>query len=183
MVTNVEPWNGPGRELNGGHEDDEVYCVQCGTTFVYADGRDCPSCTLKEELDQLKDTLDGRLDEVSDMLGDVSAQLGDAVMERAADVLDGEDLEVFHAIRRSDAHADLSRYYVKAVNRDHTGVVSSLRTFYRGNGVQRLAELGTPKEKVLYERGAVAALDGHTWDTENEAILKEIAEESHGVNA
>lgn len=39
-------FNGPARELDGSHDDETVYCVQCGTVFVRAQGRDCPACTL-----------------------------------------------------------------------------------------------------------------------------------------
>jgi len=50
------PFNGPPRELrmgpgqDGDIDDDKVYCVACGNIFVWADGRDCPTCTLAEEL-------------------------------------------------------------------------------------------------------------------------------------
>jgi len=52
------PFNGPARELRGGPgpdgslDDDTVYCVSCGNTFVYRRGRDCPTCTLAEKLDE-----------------------------------------------------------------------------------------------------------------------------------
>ena len=52
------PFNGPARELRGGPgpdgslDDDTVYCVSCGNTFVYRKGRDCPTCTLAEKLDE-----------------------------------------------------------------------------------------------------------------------------------
>lgn len=50
-------FNGPSKELgpdealiskNG--ESAIVYCEQCGTVFVYAVGRDCPSCRIAEYL-------------------------------------------------------------------------------------------------------------------------------------
>lgn len=86
------------------------------------------------------------------------------------------DLSLYRAVRRSDAHPDMARYVLKAIRRDHTGVVSSLRTFYENSGVQKFPELGTPKEQALWNEGAEAALDGHTWDVSNERILITIAE-------
>lgn len=49
------PWNGPPRELHGPHHDDTVYCVQCGSVYVWADGRSCPACTLNERLEEIED--------------------------------------------------------------------------------------------------------------------------------
>lgn len=46
-----ENFNGPGRELPGSHEEETVYCVQCGNVFVRAKGRDCPTCTLAEMME------------------------------------------------------------------------------------------------------------------------------------
>lgn len=46
-----ESFNGPGRELNGSHDDETVYCVDCGNVFVWARGRDCPTCTLREMME------------------------------------------------------------------------------------------------------------------------------------
>lgn len=43
-------WNGPARELVGSHEDETVYCVVCGNVFVWAEGRDCPTCKLASEM-------------------------------------------------------------------------------------------------------------------------------------
>ena len=47
--------NGPGRELSGSHEDETVYCVDCGNVFVFQKGRDCPTCYVDERLDELQD--------------------------------------------------------------------------------------------------------------------------------
>ena len=48
-------WNGPTRELGGNEHleelhDDVVYCVVCGNIFVFARGRDCPTCTIANKL-------------------------------------------------------------------------------------------------------------------------------------
>lgn len=101
----------------------------------------------------------------------------------AKDELDEDDLSLYRAVRRSDAHPDMARYVLKAIRRDHTGVVSSARHFHKNSGVHKFPELGTPKEQALWNDGAVAALDGHTWDVTNEEMLTEIAEDAHGVTA
>lgn len=44
------PFNGPPRALSGSYDGKEVYCVQCGNIYVWADDRDCPTCTIAEEL-------------------------------------------------------------------------------------------------------------------------------------
>lgn len=49
--------NGPTRELTtrSDHLDETVYCVNCGSVFVSAIGRDCPACHLAERLDEVDD--------------------------------------------------------------------------------------------------------------------------------
>lgn len=46
-------FNGPNRELHGPDlQEETVYCVACGTVFVWASGRSCPSCHLAEKLEE-----------------------------------------------------------------------------------------------------------------------------------
>jgi len=53
-------FNGPACELPRGthHSDEEVYCVNCGNVYVYVKGRDCPTCTIAEMLEEQGVTVD-----------------------------------------------------------------------------------------------------------------------------
>ncbi len=54
-------WNGDGyRELHGdsSHLDESVYCTVCGTIFVRARHRDCPSCTNRSSIEDLEEAVD-----------------------------------------------------------------------------------------------------------------------------
>lgn len=60
------PFNGPARviaeDFGDGHlvaflqNSAGVYCTQCGTVYVRADGRDCPACALAEMIDELDES-------------------------------------------------------------------------------------------------------------------------------
>lgn len=49
-------FNGPSRELPAGsdHLDESVYCVNCGNIFVWAEGRDYPTCTVAKMLEEVE---------------------------------------------------------------------------------------------------------------------------------
>lgn len=58
------PFNGPPRELSdhpsapgapGELSEETVYCVQCGTTFVSAQHRECPACKLADMIEEATD--------------------------------------------------------------------------------------------------------------------------------
>lgn len=59
------PFNGPPRELSQSESmtDEAVYCVQCGTIYIFDAGRHCPNCTLNDRIDDLEaelaDAVDG----------------------------------------------------------------------------------------------------------------------------
>lgn len=64
------PFNGPAREFVNVPEDmyldKSVYCVDCGTIYVWARGRSCPACTLAERLDAIEETLDALEEQLSE---------------------------------------------------------------------------------------------------------------------
>ena len=84
--------NGPSRELDdhrqspgapGDFGAEQVYCVNCGTVFISAHDRDCPSCTnaaaieqLQDRVDELEKIVDRRLDEISEDLQEVKRTTG-----------------------------------------------------------------------------------------------------------
>lgn len=86
-------FNGPSRELSehraapgvaGNLDDEQVYCVNCGTIFVRANGRDCPSCTnaaaiedLEQRLDELDEDLPDHLSQISERLTDLQNRLNE----------------------------------------------------------------------------------------------------------
>lgn len=52
--------NGPGYEPRSVDlPDGVVYCVDCGTIFVWGEHRDCPTCHVNDRLDELEGD-DGR---------------------------------------------------------------------------------------------------------------------------
>lgn len=68
------PFNGPARELESDEhmivengESELVYCVSCGNTFVWAQNRDCPTCTLAEMIkdvpSEIRENLESELEE------------------------------------------------------------------------------------------------------------------------
>jgi len=83
-----DSWNGPSREVAVGELDflegvPAVYCTVCGTMFVTANGRDCPSCHNRESIEDLEDRLreleeivDNRLDEISEDLKEIKRTTG-----------------------------------------------------------------------------------------------------------
>lgn len=44
--------NGPARETEVDLPEGVVYCVDCGNVFVWANGRDCPTCHVWETIQQ-----------------------------------------------------------------------------------------------------------------------------------
>lgn len=61
-------FNGPSRKIDEDYGRPElvaflqnsagVYCTECGTVYITADGRDCPACTLAEQLADIEERLD-----------------------------------------------------------------------------------------------------------------------------
>lgn len=50
--------NGPGYEpTDTDLPDRAVYCVDCGTIYIFGMERDCPGCHLAERLDQIEREL------------------------------------------------------------------------------------------------------------------------------
>lgn len=54
-----EKFNGPGYEpRNVDLPEHAVYCVQCGTIFIWGKERDCPTCALAKKLEHLQEKLE-----------------------------------------------------------------------------------------------------------------------------
>jgi len=86
------------------------------------------------------------------------------------------------ALEQSDCHGDMVAYARKAEERGGTPILGSLKRFYDNSGVEKIARVGTPIEKTLWDEGAVATLDTHgNVDETNTDILRAIAAERHGV--
>lgn len=43
------PFNGPPKEVDVDLPDGVVYCVACGNVFIWASGRECPTCAIADE--------------------------------------------------------------------------------------------------------------------------------------
>jgi hypothetical protein len=83
-----DSWNGPGREVAVGELEflegvPAVYCTTCGTIFVIADDRDCPSChnrksieDLEERINEIEKILDHRFDEIHEDIKEVKRTTG-----------------------------------------------------------------------------------------------------------
>ncbi len=85
------PFNGPGREpRNVDLPDEAVYCVQCGTIYIFASSRDCPSCTLAERLDELEDQLDDQ-DETDTSIAEHIVNSHSSIDDRLSDIEDRLD--------------------------------------------------------------------------------------------
>lgn len=72
------PFNGPGRELLGDSDylEESVYCVDCGTVFVWDSSRDCPSCTNQEQIAELRETVEQLEQQVEYLLGEDRKEKG-----------------------------------------------------------------------------------------------------------
>jgi hypothetical protein len=89
----------------------------------------------------------------------------------------GEGL--LNALEEAGAHDDVIRYVcICREQNEFTGLLSSMHTFHQGGdgSIQKLKQLGTPKEVLLWKEGAEQALAKiSNWDTTNKPILETIA--------
>lgn len=81
-------FNGPQRELDDDEhliavesESEIVYCEDCGTVFVWAEERDCPSCKLAEMVQKVsaRDGIPFTVRVDTDVTHDIPPELQDTV--------------------------------------------------------------------------------------------------------
>lgn len=102
-----------------------------------------------------------------------------AVQDANLSPLDEAGEGLVAALESAGAHQDIIEYvHICRENYELTGLIETMHTFHRGGEgeISKLSEIGNKKEKILWEKGAEAALEKvGNWDTTNKPILQEIA--------
>lgn len=99
-----------GRELGDGvdHLEESVYCVDCGTIFVWERHRDCPTCANREAIDDLQERVDRLENENAELIDRVEELEGilDEYLDDFLEVLDTIETKTNLLVEVQEAAAD-----------------------------------------------------------------------------